>query len=81
MIFSGGGSPRQFRAPIGPKTRLTRRRHRRKGKAGAQGSAEEEPEAEEVRLLQTPPPRAVAPYLPKTETEDSQLRFLIYHCK
>lgn len=35
----------------------------------------------EGRLIRNPPPKAVAPYKPKSELEDASLRFLIHHCK
>ncbi|KAH6701949.1 hypothetical protein DL95DRAFT_57264 [Leptodontidium sp. 2 PMI_412] len=33
----------------------------------------------EGRLIRNPPPKAVAPYKPKSELEDASLRFLIHH--
>jgi hypothetical protein len=61
---------------IGPPVR---RKQRRKAKSKADADAEVQPI--EARLLQSLQPKAVVPYTPKNELEDSQLRFLIYHCK
>ncbi|KAE8446673.1 hypothetical protein EG329_011716 [Mollisiaceae sp. DMI_Dod_QoI] len=69
-----GGSPRQSKDPSGWPTR---QKHKRRTRA----RPETEPEPVDMRLLQNPPSRAVVPYTPKTELEDSDLRFLIYHCK
>ncbi|TVY59691.1 hypothetical protein LSUE1_G007748 [Lachnellula suecica] len=65
----GVRSPRQFKASIGPRGR---RKQRRKLKAGEQ---------EPIPVLpRSPASKAIAPYSPGSELEDSYLRFLIYHC-
>lgn len=71
-----GGSPRQFRVPLGLHVQLRQKQKRRtKARAGI------ELDPIDLRLLRNPPSRAVVPYTPKNELEDSNLRFLIYHCK
>jgi hypothetical protein len=69
---AGVGSPRQFKASIGPRGR---RKQRRKPKAGTK--EDEEPIAS---LSRSPAAKVVAPYSPGSEIEDSYLRFLVYHC-
>jgi hypothetical protein len=49
-----------------------------RGKAKRQEPQEEPIEA---KLPEAPGPKAVAPYTPATELEDSNLRFLIHYCK
>ncbi|KUJ13029.1 uncharacterized protein LY89DRAFT_785555 [Mollisia scopiformis] len=70
MRTNVGGSPRQFKVSLGLHVRHKHRRTR---------TTAEENKALDVRLLRNPPGRAVVPYSPKTELEDSNLRFLIYH--
>ena len=74
MSSQGSANPRQFKVCIGPHVR---RKQRRKAKS----KADREGQPIEALLLQSPQPKAVVPYTPKNELEDSQLRFLIYHCK
>jgi hypothetical protein len=74
MSTQGSAYPRQFKVSIGPPVR---RKQRRKAKP----KADAEVQPIEARLLQSPQLKAVVPYTPKNELEDSQLRFLIYHCK
>ena len=66
-------SQRQFKASV--PVALGRRKPRRKPKAGSKD--DEEPIANMPQQLVA---RAVAPYSPRSELEDSYLRFLIYHC-
>lgn len=54
---------------------------RRKPSRKPTPAEEYEPEPVEARLIRNPHPKAVAPYTPKSELEDVQLRYLIYHCK
>ena len=65
-------SQRQFKASVGARGR---RKPRRKPKAGTK--EDEEPIAS---LPRNPAAKAVAPYAPRSEIEDSYLRFLIHHC-
>jgi hypothetical protein len=67
-------SPKQFKAPVGPKVW---RRQRKRKKARPKG--QEEPI--EAKLFENPRPKAVAPYRPGSDLEDYQLRFLIHYCK
>ncbi len=74
----GVGSPRQFKAPIGLRIhRKVLQKDKLKGEA-KQNKVQDRPEAQ---LLRNPRPKAVVPYVPKTELEDGNLRFLIHHCK
>jgi hypothetical protein len=40
-----------------------------------------EKEIDTSLVPKSPKPKAICPYQPKSELEDSQLRFLIYHCE
>lgn len=65
-------SLRQFKASIGP---------RRRGKLRRKALAGVKEDAEPIgSLIRNPGPKAVAPYNPRSEVEDSNLRFLIHHC-
>jgi hypothetical protein len=71
-------SPRQFKVPM-PTAHARRKRAPRKGShlQGPNGSKQKDPYAS---LPKSPQPKAVAPYVPKSEGEDVNLRFLIHHC-
>lgn len=68
------GSQRQFSKDSVPGA-LRQRKPRRKLKAGSKD--DEDPI---TNLPRHPAAKAVAPYSPRSELEDSYLRFLIYHC-
>ncbi|RDL39320.1 Uncharacterized protein BP5553_03660 [Venustampulla echinocandica] len=82
---SNGTSPIQLKVPVG---RYAQRRRRRRGNnlQNANKKSVQEPGAAAMatalpvaRLSPQPPSKAVAPYIPRSESEDTHLRFLIYH--
>lgn len=77
-------SPIHLKVPLG---RRGRRQQRGQKIKNVSKKSVQEPDAAVMstdlplaRLSARPPPKAVAPYVPRSESEDSQLRFLIYHC-
>lgn len=74
MNTSGAPSPKQFKAPIGPK-------RSRKSRPGKKTRPKPPKEAVDPKLPASPRPKAVCPYTASTELEDFHLRSLINHCK
>ncbi|KAH8779710.1 hypothetical protein F5882DRAFT_147184 [Hyaloscypha sp. PMI_1271] len=72
MNTSGAPSPKQFKAPIGPK-------RSRKSRPGKKTRPKPPKEAVDPKLPASPRPKAVCPYTPSTELEDFHLRSLINH--
>jgi len=78
MSSSVGSSPRQFRVPLGLQVRYKRSR-RPRARDRERGGHNENEELIEPFLPRSLNHKAIAPYNPKTELEDSYLRFLIHH--
>ncbi|KAH7360934.1 hypothetical protein BKA65DRAFT_195375 [Rhexocercosporidium sp. MPI-PUGE-AT-0058] len=71
MCNDAGGNPTSFTAAGGS---IGQQKHPKKRKRI-------KPSLEPIdgRLIRNPPPKAIAPYKPKSELEDASLRFLIHH--
>lgn len=74
MDRGGTPSPKQFKAPVGPK-------RRRKPPTRKKAIAKPLEKPVDPRLLISPRPKAACPYSPSNYQEDLHLRSLIHHCK